>query len=156
MPSQFGLFPLIDSSSKTNLFLFTLVGLLYSVILLPLRYLLRLLFFHHRVILCLFLFPVFITTTLVSRLLAVVINHTLSSSSLSQSQPPRMDSPSPSYSSHMDEDSSSSSSEHEDSFSTHREDMDYWLQRCSICFDAPLDLCLEYCRDQYCLDCFRR
>ncbi|KAI9472927.1 hypothetical protein BDB00DRAFT_776526 [Zychaea mexicana] len=34
--------------------------------------------------------------------------------------------------------------------------MDYWLQRCSICFDAQLDLCLEYCRDQYCLDCFRR
>ncbi|KAF7726679.1 hypothetical protein EC973_008553 [Apophysomyces ossiformis] len=37
-----------------------------------------------------------------------------------------------------------------------REDMDYWLERCSICFDARLDLCLEYCRDQYCLDCFRR
>ncbi|KAI7855658.1 hypothetical protein BDC45DRAFT_505572 [Circinella umbellata] len=34
--------------------------------------------------------------------------------------------------------------------------MDYWLQRCSICFDAQLDLCLEYCRDQYCLECFRR
>ncbi|KAI8077856.1 uncharacterized protein BX664DRAFT_353690 [Halteromyces radiatus] len=34
--------------------------------------------------------------------------------------------------------------------------MEYWLQRCSICFDAPLDFCLEYCRDQYCMDCFER
>ncbi|KAI8147897.1 hypothetical protein BJV82DRAFT_593823 [Fennellomyces sp. T-0311] len=37
-----------------------------------------------------------------------------------------------------------------------QEDLGYWVQRCSICFDAQLDLCLEYCRDQYCLDCFRR
>ncbi|KAI9025821.1 hypothetical protein CLU79DRAFT_699154 [Phycomyces nitens] len=34
--------------------------------------------------------------------------------------------------------------------------MDYWLERCSICFDARLELCLDHCRDQYCLDCFRR
>ncbi|KAI9317515.1 hypothetical protein BX666DRAFT_2026790 [Dichotomocladium elegans] len=34
--------------------------------------------------------------------------------------------------------------------------MEYWMQRCSICFEAQLDLCLEYCRDQFCLDCFRR
>ncbi|KAI7864856.1 hypothetical protein BDF14DRAFT_1731392 [Spinellus fusiger] len=34
--------------------------------------------------------------------------------------------------------------------------MEYWLERCSICFDARLELCLDHCRDQYCLDCFRR
>lgn len=34
--------------------------------------------------------------------------------------------------------------------------MDYWMQRCSICFDAPLDLCLEFCGDQYCNECFQR
>ncbi|KAI8384908.1 uncharacterized protein BYT42DRAFT_564019 [Radiomyces spectabilis] len=37
-----------------------------------------------------------------------------------------------------------------------QEEMDYWLQRCSICFEARLDLCLELCRDQYCLECFQR
>ncbi|KAI8062689.1 hypothetical protein BC940DRAFT_261377 [Gongronella butleri] len=36
------------------------------------------------------------------------------------------------------------------------DDMDYWAQRCSICFDAPLDLCLDFCRDQYCITCFQR
>ncbi|KAG0018131.1 E3 ubiquitin-protein ligase arih2 [Entomortierella chlamydospora] len=35
-------------------------------------------------------------------------------------------------------------------------DMEYWLQRCSICFDARLDFCLEFCRDQFCRDCFQR
>ncbi|KAI8374551.1 uncharacterized protein BYT42DRAFT_466185, partial [Radiomyces spectabilis] len=35
-------------------------------------------------------------------------------------------------------------------------DMDFWLERCSICFDAPLELCLDYCRDQYCRPCFQR
>ncbi|ORX99710.1 hypothetical protein K493DRAFT_257031 [Basidiobolus meristosporus CBS 931.73] len=35
-------------------------------------------------------------------------------------------------------------------------DIEYWLQRCSICFDAQLDFCLDYCRDQYCRDCFKR
>ncbi|KAI9304258.1 hypothetical protein BJ944DRAFT_88434 [Cunninghamella echinulata] len=34
--------------------------------------------------------------------------------------------------------------------------MDYWSQKCSICFDAPLDICLEYCHDQYCIECFER
>lgn len=36
------------------------------------------------------------------------------------------------------------------------QDMEYWLQRCSICFDAQLDLCLDYCRDQFCRECFQR
>ncbi|KAG0243250.1 hypothetical protein BGX31_010972 [Mortierella sp. GBA43] len=35
-------------------------------------------------------------------------------------------------------------------------DMEFWLQRCSICFDARLDFCLEYCRDQFCRSCFQR
>ncbi|KAF9111136.1 hypothetical protein BGX27_005344 [Mortierella sp. AM989] len=35
-------------------------------------------------------------------------------------------------------------------------EMEYWLQRCSICFDARLDFCLELCRDQFCRDCFQR
>jgi hypothetical protein len=37
-----------------------------------------------------------------------------------------------------------------------QDDMEHFLNRCSICFDAPLDMCLEYCRDQYCIDCFQR
>ncbi|KFH72436.1 hypothetical protein MVEG_02727 [Podila verticillata NRRL 6337] len=36
------------------------------------------------------------------------------------------------------------------------EEIEYWLQRCSICFDSRLDFCLEYCRDQFCRDCFQR
>ncbi|KAG2206738.1 hypothetical protein INT47_003680 [Mucor saturninus] len=36
------------------------------------------------------------------------------------------------------------------------DDMDLFLDRCSICFDAQLDMCLEFCRDQYCVDCFQR
>ncbi|KAI9481142.1 MAG: hypothetical protein EXX96DRAFT_565567 [Benjaminiella poitrasii] len=28
--------------------------------------------------------------------------------------------------------------------------------KCSICFDADLDLCLKHCRDQFCLECFQR
>ncbi|KAF9431859.1 hypothetical protein BGZ76_011611 [Entomortierella beljakovae] len=35
-------------------------------------------------------------------------------------------------------------------------DMEYWLQRCSICFDSRLEFCLEICRDQFCRDCFQR
>ncbi|KAI8968370.1 hypothetical protein BDF20DRAFT_827849 [Mycotypha africana] len=31
-----------------------------------------------------------------------------------------------------------------------------FLERCSICFDSKLDFCLEKCRDQFCLDCFRK
>ncbi|KAI8976799.1 hypothetical protein BDB01DRAFT_307712 [Pilobolus umbonatus] len=30
------------------------------------------------------------------------------------------------------------------------------VNRCSICFDAKLDLCIEECRDQFCLDCFQK
>ncbi|OZJ03323.1 hypothetical protein BZG36_04231 [Bifiguratus adelaidae] len=37
-----------------------------------------------------------------------------------------------------------------------RLELEYWLQRCSICFDRRLDLCLEFCKDQFCRDCFRR
>ncbi|KAI8061186.1 hypothetical protein BC940DRAFT_245397 [Gongronella butleri] len=37
-----------------------------------------------------------------------------------------------------------------------QEDLSYWIERCSICFDARLDLCLDYCRDQFCTGCFRR
>ncbi|CAO3594623.1 unnamed protein product [Absidia cylindrospora] len=47
-------------------------------------------------------------------------------------------------------------SDMEGSFDEAEEQMEYWLQRCSICFDSPLDLCLEYCRDQYCGECFQR
>lgn len=36
------------------------------------------------------------------------------------------------------------------------DDMDLFLDRCSICFDAQLDMCLEFCRDQYCVECFQR
>ncbi|KAG0006900.1 E3 ubiquitin-protein ligase arih2 [Modicella reniformis] len=35
-------------------------------------------------------------------------------------------------------------------------DMEFWVQRCSICFDSRLDFCLEYCRDQFCRSCFQR
>ncbi|KAI9258680.1 hypothetical protein EDC94DRAFT_521505 [Helicostylum pulchrum] len=34
--------------------------------------------------------------------------------------------------------------------------MQQWLERCSICFESKLDLCLDYCRDQFCLDCFQK
>ncbi|KAI9487483.1 MAG: hypothetical protein EXX96DRAFT_475582 [Benjaminiella poitrasii] len=34
--------------------------------------------------------------------------------------------------------------------------MEHFINRCSICFDAQLDLCLEYCRDQYCIECFQK
>lgn len=37
-----------------------------------------------------------------------------------------------------------------------QDDMDHFLDRCSICFDAQLDMCLEFCRDQYCVECFQR
>ncbi|KAF9081885.1 E3 ubiquitin-protein ligase arih2 [Mortierella sp. AD031] len=35
-------------------------------------------------------------------------------------------------------------------------EMEYYLQRCSICFDSRLDFCLELCRDQFCRDCFQK
>jgi hypothetical protein len=36
------------------------------------------------------------------------------------------------------------------------EDMQYWQERCSICFDNHLDFCLNRCRDQFCRHCFNR
>lgn len=36
------------------------------------------------------------------------------------------------------------------------DEMQQWLERCSICFESRLDLCLDYCRDQFCLDCFQK
>ncbi|RHZ79859.1 hypothetical protein Glove_140g136 [Diversispora epigaea] len=56
---------------------------------------------------------------------------------------------------------SSSSSQRSDNggegdASTSVQDIEYWLQRCSICFDAQLDFCLDICRDQFCRDCFQR
>ncbi|SAM05011.1 hypothetical protein [Absidia glauca] len=68
-----------------------------------------------------------------------VRQRTLTLSSTSSSYPPDEDS---------DMDSSFSDAE--------EHQMDYWMQRCSICFDAPLDLCLEFCGDQYCNECFQR
>ncbi|KAF9122797.1 E3 ubiquitin-protein ligase arih2 [Mortierella sp. GBA39] len=35
-------------------------------------------------------------------------------------------------------------------------EMEYYLLRCSICFDSRLDFCLEMCRDQFCRDCFQK
>lgn len=59
------------------------------------------------------------------------------------------------------EESSSSSSSMKrsassSSLSSLEEDMEYWLQRCSICLDAKYALCLEACRDQFCRECFAR
>ncbi|KAL1914674.1 uncharacterized protein VTP21DRAFT_8085 [Calcarisporiella thermophila] len=34
--------------------------------------------------------------------------------------------------------------------------LDFLLRRCSICFDAQLDFCLAYCRDQFCRECFKK
>ncbi|CAG8439994.1 17536_t:CDS:2 [Funneliformis caledonium] len=54
--------------------------------------------------------------------------------------------------------SSSSSSQRGDNGEdiTSAQDIEYWLQRCSICFDAQLDFCLDICRDQFCRECFQR
>jgi hypothetical protein len=49
------------------------------------------------------------------------------------------------------EDSSVTSSSYGD-----QDDMEHFMNRCSICFDAQLDLCLEYCKDQYCIECFQK
>lgn len=34
--------------------------------------------------------------------------------------------------------------------------VEYWVERCSICFESRLDFYLPRCRDQYCLDCFSK
>ncbi|RCI05330.1 hypothetical protein CU098_005068 [Rhizopus stolonifer] len=49
------------------------------------------------------------------------------------------------------EDSSVASSSYAD-----QDEMEHFMNRCSICFDAQLDFCLEYCKDQYCLECFQK
>lgn len=36
------------------------------------------------------------------------------------------------------------------------DDMNFWLQRCSICLDSKFSLFLDSCRDQFCADCFAR
>ncbi|KAG1539330.1 hypothetical protein G6F46_009034 [Rhizopus delemar] len=46
-----------------------------------------------------------------------------------------------------DDDSIASSFEEEDQ-------MEIFIDRCSICFDAQHNLCVESCRDQFCLECF--
>ncbi|CAO3576242.1 unnamed protein product [Absidia cylindrospora] len=120
------------------------------------------------------LFPVFILATLISNLLGLLINHMVqhrashtSASSSNTDSYFRLSSSSSSSSSllssagassvinkkksRMDSSSSSSSAS-----PSPQDDLSYWIERCSICFDARLDLCLDYCRDQYCLDCFQR
>ena len=101
---------------------------------------------------CLCLFPVFIFTTLISSLLGIIINHMVHNSTASSSSGDSSNSPTFRHSTTAPSTPSSHHSMDEDD----QDDLGYWVQRCSICFDAQLDLCLEYCRDQYCLDCFRR
>lgn len=36
------------------------------------------------------------------------------------------------------------------------DEMQQWVERCSICFESKLDLCLDFCRDQFCLECFQK
>lgn len=36
------------------------------------------------------------------------------------------------------------------------DDIQQWLERCSICFESKLDLCLDFCKDQFCLNCFQK
>lgn len=45
---------------------------------------------------------------------------------------------------------------HDDDDQEEHDEMQQWLERCSICFESKLDLCLDYCRDQFCLDCFQK
>lgn len=44
--------------------------------------------------------------------------------------------------------------QHEDE--DEEDDMQQWLERCSICFESKLDLCLDFCKDQFCLPCFQK
>lgn len=58
---------------------------------------------------------------------------------------------------HPIEDDSDMGSYYEEDDEVEDEDqMEYWSQKCSICFDAPLDICLNYCNDQYCVECFEK
>lgn len=123
--------------------------------------------FNHRLatgFFCLLLFPLFIIITILSNLLSFAINHMGTNppsqpyQQQQQQQQQKQSTPTP-PSRHPSSTSSPSTAMDDDSdasFQNNEDEMDYWLQRCSICFDAQLDLCLEYCRDQYCLDCFRR
>jgi hypothetical protein len=45
---------------------------------------------------------------------------------------------------------------HRHHHTNNEDDMQQWLERCSICFESKLDLCLDYCRDQFCLECFHK
>lgn len=36
------------------------------------------------------------------------------------------------------------------------DNVEYWLQKCSICFDNNYDFYFDGCRDQFCYSCFDR
>ena len=201
-----------NNNNNNNSFDTIILGLFHPVFLYPIqlvRSCIFPLFFSHRVIvavICLFLFPVFIFTTLISSLLGIIINHMVHNTNPNSPSSPSSSSVSSSFSSssssndtsHDDttrrgentpatnqrsfrhnhasttrtrttihnttmidqvqgtNNSNDDNDEEEEEEEDDHQDMDYWLQRCSICFDAQLDLCFEYCRDQYCLECFRR
>lgn len=106
---------------------------------------------------CIFLFPFFILSTLVSGILGLIINRMVHPHTNAASSSPNggaattttttLTSATEEQDRHYQD---------EDDEDDPQDNMEYWLQRCSICFEAQLDLCLDYCRDQYCLDCFRR
>ncbi|CAO3612181.1 unnamed protein product [Cunninghamella blakesleeana] len=55
-----------------------------------------------------------------------------------------------------DSDMGSYYDEEEEDYDDEEDQMEYWSQKCSICFDATLDICLNYCNDQYCVECFEK
>lgn len=114
---------------------------------------------------CIFLFPFFILSTLVSGILGLIINrmvhpHTNAASSGGGAAAAATTTTTATLTSATEDDDRHHNHIHHDDDDDEDDDpqdnMEYWLQRCSICFEAQLDLCLDYCRDQYCLDCFRR
>ncbi|CDH51274.1 expressed protein [Lichtheimia corymbifera JMRC:FSU:9682] len=113
---------------------------------------------------CIFLFPFFILSTLVSGILGLIINrmvhpHTNAASSGGAAAAAATTTTATLTSATEDDDRHHNHIHHDDDDDEDddpQDNMEYWLQRCSICFEAQLDLCLDYCRDQYCLDCFRR
>lgn len=116
---------------------------------------------------CIFLFPFFILSTLVSGILGLIINrmvhpHTNAASSGGAAAAAATTTTTATLTSATTEDDDRHHNNHihhdddDDDDDDPQDNMEYWLQRCSICFEAQLDLCLDYCRDQYCLDCFRR
>ncbi|KAI8050803.1 hypothetical protein BDF22DRAFT_693482 [Syncephalis plumigaleata] len=46
--------------------------------------------------------------------------------------------------------------EEEEELPPEPDSMEYWQERCSICFDKNLEFCLQPCRDQFCFECFQR